>query len=113
MDIGALRRHLKHHWRDRRLLYRRRGGAGFRVMARDGHLRVPEIGLGMNMSWQSVPRMFNRTGPHQAGGDPGRPAHLGGRDLRVGLVEEVADPGKALGAAMALAAKVAAQPPLP
>jgi uncharacterized membrane protein YgaE (UPF0421/DUF939 family) len=30
----------------------------FRVMARDAHMRVPEIGLGMNMSWQSVPRML-------------------------------------------------------
>ena len=30
-----------------------------------------------------------------------------------GLVEEVADPGKAFDAAMALATKVAAQPPLP
>jgi enoyl-CoA hydratase/carnithine racemase len=52
----------------------------FRVMARDAHLRVPEIGLGMNMSWQSVPRMLHLIGPgpHQAGRNPGRPAHLGG-----------------------------------
>jgi enoyl-CoA hydratase len=35
----------------------------FRVMARDAHLRVPEIGLGMNMSWQSVPRMLHLIGP--------------------------------------------------
>ena len=35
----------------------------FRVMARDAHMRVPEIGLGMNMSWQSVPRMLHLMGP--------------------------------------------------
>ena len=29
-------------------------------MARDAHMRVPEIGLGTNMSWQSVPRMDRR-----------------------------------------------------
>jgi hypothetical protein len=34
------------------------------------------------------------------------------RPTKGGLVEEVADPGKALDAAMALATKVAAQPPL-
>jgi enoyl-CoA hydratase len=26
-------------------------------------MRVPEIGLGMNMSWQSVPRMLHLMGP--------------------------------------------------
>ena len=35
----------------------------FRVMADNAHLRVPEIGLGMNMSWQSVPRMLHLIGP--------------------------------------------------
>jgi hypothetical protein len=35
----------------------------FRVMARDAHMHVPEIGLGMNMSWQSVPRMLHLMGP--------------------------------------------------
>jgi hypothetical protein len=25
----------------------------FRIMASNAHIRVPEIGLGMNMSWQS------------------------------------------------------------
>ena len=32
-------------------------------MAGNAHLRVPEIGLGMNMSWQSVPRMLHLMGP--------------------------------------------------
>jgi enoyl-CoA hydratase len=109
MDLGMLRRHLKlgprmtRAWQEMEQItigaiegFCVGGGVAlavaldFRVMARDGHMRVPEIGLGMNMSWQSVPRML----------------HL------MGLVEEVADPGKSFDAAMALAAKVAAQPPL-
>jgi enoyl-CoA hydratase len=77
-------------------------------------MRVPEIGLGMNMSWQSVPRMLHLMGPART-----KQAVILA-DQRISateayewrLVEEVAEPGKAFDAAMALAAKVAAQPPL-
>ncbi len=76
MDVGALRRHLRLGPRLTRAWYEMEqvtiaaiegfcigGGIAlavaldFRIMARDAHIRVPEIGLGMNMSWQSVPRM--------------------------------------------------------
>jgi enoyl-CoA hydratase len=84
------------------------------VMARDAHLRVPEIGLGMNMSWQSIPRMLHLIGPART-----KQAVILAADRisateahQWGLVEEVADPGKAFEAAMAMATKVAAQPPL-
>ena len=86
----------------------------FRVMARDAHMRVPEIGLGMNMSWQSVPRMLHLMGPARTK----QAVILADQRISAAeayewrLVEEVADPGKAFDAAMALAAKVAAQPPL-
>jgi enoyl-CoA hydratase/carnithine racemase len=86
----------------------------FRVMARNGHMRVPEVGLGMNMSWQSVPRMLHLMGPART-----KQAVMLADDrisaeqaYEWGLVEQVADPGKAFDDAMALAAKVAAQPPL-
>ena len=86
----------------------------FRVMGSDAHLRVPEIGLGMNMSWQSIPRMLHLIGPART-----KQAVILA-DQRIGaaeahdwgLVEEVADPGKAFDVAMVLAGKVAAQPPL-
>ncbi len=86
----------------------------FRVMASNAHLRVPEIGLGMNMSWQSVPRMLHLIGPART-----KQAVIIA-DERIcaatahqwGLVEEVAAPGKAFEAAMALAEKVARQPPI-
>ena len=82
MDLGALRRHLKlgprltHAWHEMEQItigaiegFCVGGGVAlavaldFRVMGRDAHLRVPEIGLGMNMSWQSIPRMLHLIGP--------------------------------------------------
>jgi len=83
-------------------------------MARDAHLRVPEIGLGMNMSWQSIPRMLHLIGPART-----KQAviladqRIGAEEAyEWGLVEEVADPGQAFEAAMVLAGKIAAQPPI-
>jgi enoyl-CoA hydratase len=34
----------------------------FRIMASSAHIRVPEIGVGMNMSWQSIPRLLRLMG---------------------------------------------------
>jgi enoyl-CoA hydratase len=133
MDIGALRRHLKlgprlsHAWQEMEQItigaiegFCIGGGVAlavaldFRVMARDAHLRVPEIGLGMNMSWQSIPRMLHLIGPART-----KQAVILAADRisateahQWGLAEEVVDPGQAFEAAMAMAAKVAAQPPL-
>src|SRR6201986_3664407 len=82
MDIGTLRRHLKlgprlsRAWQEMEQItigaiegFCVGGGVAlavaldFRVMSRDAHMRVPEIGLGMNMSWQSIPRMLHLIGP--------------------------------------------------
>jgi enoyl-CoA hydratase len=87
----------------------------FRVMAGDAHLRVPEIELGMNMSWQSVPRMLHLMGPARTK----QAVILADQRISAqeahawGLVEEVADPGKAFDVAMTLAGKIARQPPIP
>jgi len=133
MDLGSLRRHLKlgprlsRAWQEMEQItigaiegFCIGGGVAlavaldFRVMARDAHLRVPEIGLGMNMSWQSIPRMLHLMGPART-----KQAviladqRIGATEAYAwGLVEEVADPGTAFDAAMTLAAKMAAQPPL-
>ena len=133
MDVGTLRRHLKlgprlsRAWQDMDQVtiaaiegFCIGGGVAlavaldFRVMADNAHLRVPEIGLGMNMSWQSVPRLLHLIGPART-----KQAVIMA-DERIsakeayewGLVEEVAQPGKAFEAAMAMAEKVARQPPI-
>ena len=133
MDIGTLRRHLKlgprlcRAWEEMEQItigaiegFCVGGGVAlavaldFRVMARDAHMRVPEIGLGMNMSWQSIPRMLHLMGPARTK----QAVILADQRISAdeahqwGLVEEVADPGNAFDAAMAMAAKVASQPPL-
>jgi enoyl-CoA hydratase/carnithine racemase len=86
----------------------------FRVMAGNAHLRVPEIALGMSMSWQSIPRMLHLIGPARTK----QAVILADQRISAqeahdwGLVEEVAEPGQAFDAAMALAEKVARQPPI-
>jgi enoyl-CoA hydratase/carnithine racemase len=133
MDMGTLRRHLKlgprltRAWQEMEQVtigaiegFCVGGGVAlavaldFRVMARDAHMRVPEIGLGMNMSWQSVPRMLHLMGPART-----KQAVILADDrisaeqaCEWGLVEQVTAPGQSYEVAMALAAKVAAQPPI-
>ena len=133
MDIGTLRRHLKlgprlsRAWQEMEQItigaiegFCIGGGVAlavaldFRVIGRNAHLRVPEIGLGMNMSWQSIPRMLHLIVPARTK----QAVILASERITAteahewGLVEEVADPGRAFDAAMTLAAKVAEQPPL-
>jgi enoyl-CoA hydratase len=133
MDIGALRRHLKlgprlsRAWQEMEQItigaiegFCIGGGVAlavaldFRVMGSDAHMRVPEIGLGMNMSWQSIPRMLHLIGPARTK----QAVILADQRISAaeayewGLVEQVVDPGKAFDAAMTMAAKVANQPPL-
>src|SRR6201991_1948374 len=131
MDIGTLRRHLKlgprltRAWQDMEQNpigaiegFCIGGGVAlavaldFRIIGRDAHLRVPEIGLGMNMSWQSIPRMLHLMG------QPRTKQAVILADQRIsadeahewGLVEQVVDPGKAFEAAMTLARKVRRSP---
>ncbi len=133
MDLGALHRHLQLGPRLTRAWHEMEqvtiaaiegfcvGGAvalavalDFRIMGRDAHMRVPEIGLGMNMSWQSIPRMLHLIGPARTK----QAVILADQRISAdeahewGLVEQVVDPGKAFDAAMDLAWKVAGQPPL-
>jgi enoyl-CoA hydratase len=134
MDIGALRRHLQlgprltRAWQGMEQVtiaaiegFCIGGGVAlavaldFRVMARNAHMRVPEIGLGMNMSWQSVPRMLHLIGPARTK----QAVMLADERISAeqaydwGLVEQVSEPGRAYDDAMAFAEKFAQQPPLP
>lgn len=83
----------------------------WRVMARDAFLSLPEISLGIPLTWGTLPRLVNLAGPARAK----RLAILGERvgaeqALSIGLVDEVCDKGKAVVMAASLAGKVLEMP---
>jgi enoyl-CoA hydratase len=84
----------------------------FRIMARGAHMRLPEIPLGMNMSWHAVPRLVSLIGPSRT-----KQFVIFGERVEAdqalawGLADEVVDDGTTLEAAMRWAAKVANLPP--
>lgn len=85
----------------------------FRIAAQGAHFRLPEIPLGMNMSWHTQPRLVNLMGPSRA-----KQLTIFGERVSVekaeawGLVDEVCEDGEALAAARRWAEKVAALPPV-
>ena len=86
----------------------------WRVAASDAQLYVPELKLGMNMSWQSVPRFVNLIGPARTKqllilAEP-LPVDTAGQ---WGLVDRLCPAGDAVACARALAGQVAAMPPIP
>ena len=86
----------------------------WRVAASNASLYVPELKLGMNMSWQSVPRFVNLIGPARTKqllilAEPQDAA----TSEYWGLVDYLTEPGQALSRARELAAQVAAMPPIP
>jgi enoyl-CoA hydratase len=87
----------------------------FRFCGKSAHFRIPEVELGMNMSWGSIPRLLALMGPARTkqavilASD-----RIGASDaLAWGLVEKVVEDGQALAAAMAFAERIALQPPIP
>ncbi|MFN0185787.1 MAG: enoyl-CoA hydratase/isomerase family protein [Aquabacterium sp.] len=86
----------------------------FRIAARGAQIRLPEVPLGMNMSWQSLPRLTALVGPARAKrftlyGRAPSDAEL----MSWGLVDELTEPGQALAAAQRWAVDTAALPPIP
>jgi enoyl-CoA hydratase len=87
----------------------------FRVCGASAHFRIPEVALGLNMSWGSIPRMMQLMGPTRT-----KLAVLLASDRiqaaeaeRWGLVDKVVPDTQAFAEAMALAERIAAMPPLP
>jgi enoyl-CoA hydratase/carnithine racemase len=87
----------------------------FRFCGRSAHFRIPEIALGMNMSWGSLPRLLHLIGPART-----KQAVILANDriaaseaYEWGMVEKLVDDGTALDAAMEFATRVAEQPPIP
>jgi enoyl-CoA hydratase/carnithine racemase len=87
----------------------------FRFCGRSAHFRVPEVELGMNMSWGSLPRILALIGPARTKQAVILAADRIAADeaLQWGLVEKVVDDGQAFAAAFAFAERIAALPPLP
>jgi enoyl-CoA hydratase/carnithine racemase len=83
----------------------------WRVMARDAFVSLPEISLGIPLTWGTLPRLVNLLGPARAK----RLAILGERvgaeeALALGLVDHLCEPGKAMERAAALANQVLEKP---
>ena len=87
----------------------------FRFCGKGAHFRIPEVELGMNMSWGSIPRLLALMGPARTkqavilASD-----RIGASDaLDWGLVEKVVEDGQAFAASMVFAERIAQQPPIP
>ncbi|MDJ0921646.1 MAG: enoyl-CoA hydratase/isomerase family protein [Henriciella sp.] len=84
-----------------------------RVAASDAHFRLPEIPLGMNMSWRTNPRTVALIGPSRA-----KQFTILGKKLEAlqaldwGMIDEMTAPGEAYTEALKLAEAYAALPPL-
>lgn len=85
-----------------------------RVSAASAKYYVPEIKNGMNMSWQSIPRMVNLMGPARTKQISIIADMIDARKAeKWGLVEEVADGDSAFDMALSFARQIAERPPLP
>lgn len=86
----------------------------FRIAAESGFFRIPELNLGMNMSWQSLPRLTHLVGPARAKQMVILAERVDAKTaLQWGLVQEIAPDGNALEVSMEMAEKIGKMPPLP
>ncbi len=86
----------------------------FRIAGESASFRLPEVALGLTMSWQSLPRLTALAGPARAKRLAIFCEELSAEAARDwGLVDEVVADGSALDVAMDWASKVTALPPIP
>jgi len=86
----------------------------YRVVGASAFFRLPEVPMGMSMSWQTVPRLVAQLGPARTKqyvifGQRIEAA----RALAWGLCEDAVPDGTTLTAALAIAADIRKLPPLP
>jgi enoyl-CoA hydratase/carnithine racemase len=83
-----------------------------RIIGMGGHLYVPEVERGFNMSWGSVPRITNLVGPAKAKRIVVLAEKLDAiRSVDWGLADEIVPLGTAVKAALEMARRAAALPP--
>ncbi len=88
------------------------GACDFRIMGESATMRLPEIPLGMNMSWHAVPRLVSLIGPARTKRFVIYGENVSAQEaLAWGLAEEIAPDGGALDAARAWGQKTARLPP--
>lgn len=88
------------------------GACDFRVMGKGATMRLPEIPLGMNMSWHAVPRLVSLIGPARTKRFVIYGENVSAQEaLAWGLADEIAPDGGALAAAQVWAQKTAKLPP--
>ena len=86
----------------------------WRVAADNASMYVPELKLGMNMSWQSVPRFVNLIGPAKTKQLLILAEPLAADEaLSWGLVDYLCEAGRSVDKAREIADKAAAMPPIP
>ena len=86
----------------------------FRIMGQSAFMRIPEIELGLNYSWGSIPRLIHLIGPAKT-----KQMILLGEKVSAkkclawGLAEEVVSDGSTMETAIALGEKILKKPPMP
>ncbi|MBI1340299.1 enoyl-CoA hydratase/isomerase family protein [bacterium] len=86
----------------------------FRYAGRSAHFRLPEVELGINMSWRTLPRLAALVGPARAKEITIFCERVEADEaLQIGLVEKLVEDGAAFETALARARRVADLPPLP
>jgi len=84
----------------------------FRIMGKSSYMRLPEVPLGMNMSWHSIPRLVALIGPSRTKQFVIFGENVSAEEsLRWGLADEVVPDGEALSRARNWAERVAKLPP--
>lgn len=86
----------------------------FRFCGASAHFRIPEVALGMNMSWGSLPRLLALMGPARTKQAVilAQDRITSGQAREWGLVETVCADGQALAEAQSVAERIAALPPM-
>ncbi len=85
----------------------------WRVMSREAFLYVPEVKIGINLQWGALPRLVSLVGPARAKRICILCERMGAdAALDWGLVDELADKGKAVAVAKTLAKEAASMPPV-
>ncbi len=83
----------------------------WRVMADDAFVSLPEIALGIPLTWGTIPRLVNLLGPARAKRLTILCERFSAADaLAIGLVDYIAPKGQALAKAQAVAAQTLAKP---